>query len=120
MTASKGPETAQNPHHLTLDGVTIAPGVVEMVTAIATEEVEGVAAVCGRTSLRRRSTVPAVDVELVDDTLTCSVHVVAVYGYVLHELGKEVQQAISHALEAQMGIRPSRVDVFIDDVAFDG
>jgi uncharacterized alkaline shock family protein YloU len=103
---------------VTLDGVTIAPGVVETIVVLAAEQTEGVAGVACRSSLRRMSNVPDVDVELIDDELTCSVHLVAEYGSVLPELGKAVQTSIASALDGQMGIRPARVDVFIDAIEF--
>jgi uncharacterized alkaline shock family protein YloU len=103
---------------VTLDGVTIAPGVVETIVGIAAEEVEGVAGVVFHSSIRRMGSVPAVDVLLVDGKIVCGVHIIADFGFNLPELGAEVQRAVSHALDGQMGIKPALVDVYIDGIAF--
>jgi uncharacterized alkaline shock family protein YloU len=103
-----------------LDGITIAPGVVETIAALAAEQTEGVALVCGRPALRRKATAPAVEVALADGRLSCTIHIVAYYGAVLPELGKSVQQAVGDALEGQVGIRPALIDIYIDSILFEG
>jgi len=103
-----------------LDGVTIAPGVVETIVALASKQTEGVAGVCGRSPLRKKATAPAVDVALHDGELTCGVHIIARHGHVLPEVGKAVQEKVSYALDGQLGIAPAQVDVYIDGVSFEG
>jgi len=121
MSLTQGSNTPVSPHDtVTLDGVTIAPGVVETVVALAAEQTEGVAGVVCRSTFRRKSSAPAVEVALVDDELTCRVHVVALYGVELPALGRDIQQNVMQALDGQMGIRPHRVDVFIDGIQFEG
>jgi len=115
MSAATGAEQKT----VTLEGVTIAPGVVETVVALAAEQTEGVAGVCGRNPLRRNVNAPAVDVALIDGGLTCGVHIVAYHGYVLPDLGKAVQEKVAEALEGQIGTRPSSVDVYIDGIEFE-
>ncbi|MCL2491982.1 MAG: Asp23/Gls24 family envelope stress response protein [Coriobacteriia bacterium] len=114
-----GPIQTQAQEDVTLDGITIAPGVVETVVALAAEQTEGVAGVCARSSIRRMGSAPAVDVALEDGELTCAVHIVAYYGYLLPELGHSVQSAVRCALDGQMGIKPASVDVFIDGIEFE-
>jgi len=120
MGVTQGSSITSSDENVTLDGVTIAPGVVETIVALAAEQTEGVAGVVCRSTFRRKSSAPAVDVALIDDELSCKVHVVAYYGFVLPDLGCEIQQNIKQALDGQMGIRPKRVDVFIDGIEFEG
>jgi len=120
MSMNQESNPTSNPERVTLDGVTIAPGVVETIVVLAAEQTEGVAGVVCHSSLRRMSNTPAVDVALIDGELACSIHIVAYYGFVLPELGKAVQENISSALDGQMGMVPRRVDVFIDGIEFEG
>ena len=121
MSADRGLGSLRTPaqDEVMLDGITIAPGVVETIIALAAEQTEGVAGVCARSSLRRMGSIPAIEVALVDDELYCSAHIVAYYGYNLPQLGKDVRQNVAFALDAQMGISPSRVDVYIDGIEFE-
>jgi uncharacterized alkaline shock family protein YloU len=104
---------------VSFNGITIAPGVVETIVALAASQVAGVASVCGRSPLRKKEVAPDVDVAMVDGGLTCAIHVIAQYGHVLPQLGKDVQAEVANALDAQMGLRPTEVDVFIDGIAFE-
>jgi uncharacterized alkaline shock family protein YloU len=104
---------------VSFNGITIAPGVVETIVALAASQVEGVASVRGRSPLRKKEAAPDVDVALVDGNLTCAVHIIAQYGHVLPQVGKNVQEGIADALDAQMGIRPTDIDVFIDGIQFE-
>jgi uncharacterized alkaline shock family protein YloU len=107
---------------LRLQGIGVAPGVLETIVALATQSVEGVASEQGglaglaQKAGRRR----AVGVTVDDDgALTASVHVTLTYGTPLHETARLVQQAVSEALTSQTGQPVSGVDVFVDAVVFD-
>lgn len=99
-----------------LDGISVAPGVIETIAVLACEHVEGVTGVCARPALRKNATAPALEVAITDGDLTCSVHIQSRFGVELIELGKAVQNAICDAMEVQIGIRPSKVEVFIDSI----
>ncbi|MCL2818463.1 MAG: Asp23/Gls24 family envelope stress response protein [Actinomycetia bacterium] len=114
-----GPLPSLQHEQVKLDGITIAPGVVETIVVLAAEETEGVAGVCARSSIRKMGAVPAVDVALDDGVMTCDLHLIAYYGYVLPELGRDVQRNVRHALDAQVGIRPALIDVFFDGIEFE-
>jgi len=103
-----------------LDGVTIAPGVVETVAALAAEQTEGVAGVCGKNTLRKKAGSLGVEVARVEGNLTVAVHIVVHYGCVLPEVGQAVQRAVLDALDGQIGIRPDSVDIYIDGIVFEG
>lgn len=104
---------------LSLDGLDIAPGVVETMVELAASAVEGVANVetsaLGKISKAARST----EVTLNEDGLfVVTLHVAATYGRPLRQLGAAVQEAVADALESQTGHAAARVDVFIDSLVF--
>jgi uncharacterized alkaline shock family protein YloU len=107
------------PTELSLDGLDIAPGVVEQMVELAAGQVDGVASVessaLGKLSKSAKSTEVALDE---DGTFVVTIHISAVYGRPLRQLGAAVQDAISDALESQTGHAASRVDVFINAIQF--
>jgi uncharacterized alkaline shock family protein YloU len=104
---------------LSLEGLDIAPGVVETMVELAAGEVEGVATVAssplGKISKSQKTTEVSIDE---DGSFVVSLHVTAVYGRPLRQLGAAVQDAVSDALSSQTGHCASRVDVFIDAISF--
>lgn len=111
---------------LNLDGMALAPGVVETIVSIATKEVEGVASVGSSATSGLRSVFvgkPSTQgIEVVvdeSDSLQVSVRVDVYYGYVLPELAAAIRQAIVDALATQVGVSVGCVDVYIDGIQFD-
>ena len=107
------------PTELSLEGLDIAPGVVETMVQLAAGQVDGV--VCIDTSAlgKLSRSVKAVEVALDEDgRFVVTIHITALYGRPLRQLGAAVQDAISDALESQTGHSASRVDVFIDAIQF--
>jgi uncharacterized alkaline shock family protein YloU len=104
---------------LNLEGLDIAPGVVEMMVELAAAEVEGVASVVasplGKLSKSQKLTEVSIDE---DGNFVVSLHVTALYGRPLRQLGAALQDAVSDALTCQTGHSASVVDVFIDAVSF--
>lgn len=104
---------------LNLEGLDIAPGVVETMVELAAGSVEGVACVAtsplGKISKAAKFTEVAVD-ESGDFVVT--VHLTATFGRPLRQLGAAVQDAVSDALRSQTGRGASQVDVFIDAIEF--
>lgn len=108
-----------------IEGVGIAPGILETIVTLATESVEGVAQVCpsGLARLMRKSGGRGVgrSVEVVVDesgAAKVSVHIRVVYGNSLHGVASAVQVAVVEALESQAGLRTGSVDVFVDGIEF--
>ena len=114
-------------NELNLDGMALAPGVVETIVSIAANEVEGVASVGSAAAGGLRSVFGAkpstqgIDIAVdEDDKLVISVRVDVYYGYVLPELAANLRphlarHGIGHGL-AQV----SSVDVYIDGIQFAG
>ncbi|MDO8964727.1 MAG: Asp23/Gls24 family envelope stress response protein [Coriobacteriia bacterium] len=104
---------------LRLDGLDVAPGVVETIVQLAAEAVDGVAAV-GNSPLGKISkSAKTVEVCLDGDgSFVVTLHMTASYGRPLRQLGACVQEAVGDALLSQTGHAASRVDVFIDGIQF--
>jgi len=106
-------------HELSLEGLDVAPGVIEMMVDLAAAQVEGVACVetspLGKISKASKSTEVSVGE---DGSFAVVVHVTADFGRPLRQLGAAIQDAVSDALESQTGHPASHVDVFIDAVVF--
>lgn len=108
-----------------LEGLGVAPGVLDTIVTVAAEVVDGVAAV-GAPGIAglvqkgsRKGTSRAVDVTVGEDgSLTACVHIQAVYGYKLREVAANVQAAVMEALHSQVGVDVAGVDVFVDGLVF--
>ena len=104
---------------LSLEGLDVAPGVVETMVELAAGQVEGV--VCVESSALGRISKAAKSTEVTvgeDGSFVVTLHITAYFGRPLRQLGAAVQDAVSDALESQTGHRASCVDVFIDAVVF--
>jgi uncharacterized alkaline shock family protein YloU len=104
-----------------LEGLGVAPGVLETIATLATEQVDGVAAVPGKgvAGLVQKGSARPVSVCVGDDgALSAQVHISAYFGTPLRGVAGAVQGAVADALLTQTGHRVSSVDVFIDSIAF--
>ena len=110
---------------LNIDGMAIAPGVVETIVSIAANEVDGVASVgpSATSGLRAMfASKPSTQGIAVDDEekLCVSVRIDVYYGHVLPELAAQVRMAVADAVASQVGIQVASVDVYIDGIQFAG
>lgn len=110
---------------LNLEGMALAPGVVETIVSIAVNEVEGVASVGSANSGGLRAVfankVATQGIEvLVDenDNLQVAVRLDVYHGYVLPTIAQQVRTAVADAVSSQIGIAVSAVDVYIDGIQF--
>ncbi|MBN1192300.1 MAG: Asp23/Gls24 family envelope stress response protein [Coriobacteriia bacterium] len=108
---------------ITLDGVGVAPGVLETIAMAAAEGVEGVAGIIGATGglagLVQKGSSRGVCVEVKEgDTLVATVRISAVYGRSLREIAGDVQRAVTDALLTHTGQAVAAVDVYVDGVVF--
>lgn len=108
---------------ITLDGIEIAPGVLETIAQIAAESVEGVSGIVASTGglagLVPKGPARGVIVEVKEGgALAASIHISALYGRPLREVATSVQRAVTDALLTHTGKTVASVDVFVDDVVF--
>ena len=112
---------------LNIDGMAIAPGVVETIVSIAANEVDGVASVGPsatsglRAMFASKPSTQGIDIAVDDEEKLCvSVRIDVYYGHVLPELAAQVRMAVADAVASQVGIQVASVDVYIDDIQFAG
>ena len=108
---------------ITLDGIGIAPGVLETIATVAAQGVEGVAEVScaggGLAGLVQKGSAKGICVEFTEDGgLKTSVRIHAFYGRPLREIATDVQKAVVDALLTHTGQTAASVDVYVDGVVF--
>lgn len=108
-----------------LDGLGVAPGVLDTIVTLAAQSVEGVASV-GASGLAglvqkgaRKKTSRPVDITFAEDgSVGVTVHVHVAYGSKLREVARLVQESVADALNSQVGVDVSAVDVYVDGLVF--
>lgn len=110
---------------LSIDGMALAPGVVETIVSIAANEIEGVASVGSsasgglRAMFAGKPTTQGIEIEVTDsDKLHIGIRVEIYYGFVLPEVAADIRSAIADAVSCQIGIPVESVDVYIDGIQF--
>ncbi len=108
-----------------LEGLNVAPGVLDTIVTVAVESVEGVAAV-GASGLAglvqkgaRKGAARAVDV-CADESgaITATIHLQVIYGHKLKDVGRAVQAAVADAITSQVGATVGTVDIYVDGIVF--
>ena len=117
------------PQGFCVNGITIAPGVVETIVSLAAAEVPGVAGVgtAGPISfiaaaLNAGRSVPTAGIKLAvaeDNSVSVNLTIQAYYGYRLADVAAQVREAVADALKGQVGAETSSVDVYVDALAFE-
>ncbi len=112
---------------LNIDGMAVAPGVVETIVSIAVADVEGVASVGGASAatgvlrgvLGAKPSTQGIEVTADEnDKLQISVRIDVYYGQVLPDVATAVRQAVADAVASQVGVTVGSVDVYIDGIQF--
>ena len=113
----------------TIDGITIAPGVVETIISLAAAEVPGVAGVgtAGaistiKSAFNAGNAIPTNGVRIEpqgDKQVAVTISIQAYYGYRLVEIAENVRKAVADALAALIGVTASSVDVHVDALSFE-
>lgn len=112
---------------LNIDGMAIAPGVVETIVSLAAQSVEGVACVGDPTTNGIRSIIgggkpstQGIEVDYNDEgDLHVSLRLHVKSGLVLPDLAANVRKAINDAISSQVGVSVGSVDIYIDGIQFD-
>lgn len=112
---------------LNIDGMAIAPGVLETIVSLAAQSVDGVACVGDPTTSGIRSIIgggkpstQGIEVDYDDDgKLRISLRLHVKSGQVLPELAANVRRAIDDAVNSQVGVSVGSVDIYIDGIQFD-
>ncbi|MBR3328368.1 MAG: Asp23/Gls24 family envelope stress response protein [Atopobiaceae bacterium] len=112
---------------LVISGIGVSKNVVATIVSLAAERVEGVASV-GENAItsslisvftaRPVSNEPAVESDVVDDKLHVVIRLSVFYGYPFTKLAADVRSAVAAAVNSQMGVDVSSVDICIDNLVF--
>ena len=106
-----------------IDGLGLAPGVLETIVTLATEQVSGVSGVCapGIAGIVGKPGSRQIEVG-VDEAGAVSVlvHVQVIYGTPLPQVAEGIKESVADAISSQVGAKVASVDVFIDGIAFEG
>lgn len=117
MTGSEGLWMSEE---IRLEGLGIAPGVLDTIVQQAVQTVDGVVAIEGRGVAGLVGKAGGIDVEVSEDAaLSVAVHVTLAYGVPLQGVAREVQAAVAEALESMVGRAVGSVDVYVDGVSFE-
>ncbi|MGI6104904.1 MAG: Asp23/Gls24 family envelope stress response protein [Raoultibacter sp.] len=110
---------------LSIDGMALAPGVVETIVSIAANEVEGVASVGSpaggglRAMLGGKPATQGIEIDVTEnDKLHIGIRVDVYHGFVLPDVAAAIRSAIADAVSCQIGIPVESVDVYIDGIQF--
>ena len=112
---------------LNIEGMTIAPGVVETIISLAARDVEGVASIGPATTSGlmdligggRPSTQGIEGTTDENDELHVSIRMDVKSGNVLPDLAANVRRAVVDAIATQVGVKVAAVDIYIDGIQFE-
>lgn len=108
---------------LNLEGMAIAPGVVETIVSLAVREVEGVVSVGPAGGLRlfgNRQGGQGIEVTADEkDELHVDVHVDVRYGISLPKVAEDIRTSVADAVTSQVGLKVAAVDVYVEAVQFE-
>ncbi len=108
---------------LNVEGMAVAPSVVETIITYAVKEVEGVVGIgtppAGLLEMISKPATPSIEVSVSEDKkIEVVLHISVKYGCVLPDVAANVRTAIADAVAAQVGAEVSNVDVYIDGIEF--
>lgn len=111
--------------NISKNAMTIAPGVVDRVIAIAAEEVEGVARVSSSNTggvvsqLLSRAKKEAIQTEIGENgKLNATIYLSTWYGKSIPEVAQAVRENVAAALQLQTGIEVGDVNIHVEGVEF--
>lgn len=110
---------------LNIDGMVIAPNVVETIVSLAARDVDGVVAIGdspagGIVSLiSGKPSTDGVEIDVDENNkLHISIRMCVESGYVLPDVAAAVRRAVADAINSQVGAPIGAVDIYIDGIQF--
>lgn len=112
---------------LMVDGMAIAPGVVETIVSLAAQSVEGVQSIGDPATNGIKSifgggkpSTQGIAINVDDDNeLNVTIRLFVKSGQILPDLAAKVRRAIDDAVCSQTGLHVASVDIFIDGILFE-
>ena len=110
---------------LYVDGLGLAPGVMETIIAIAAKDVDGVACVGASTldglvsRFAQKPSGQGIEVSMNEEQgVEVAVHIEVYYGQPIPQVADNVRKTVADAVATQVGFNVASVDVFVDGVRF--
>ena len=108
---------------LNVEGMAIAPGVVETIVSLAVRDVDGVVSVGPAGGLRifgNRPSGQGIEVRVdEDDAWHFGVHVDGRYGVSLPQVAEDIRTSVADAVASQIGLAVAAVDVYVEAIQFE-
>lgn len=111
---------------LNIDGMNIAPGVVETIISLAVRDVDGVAGIGDPATngllsfLGGKPSTLGVEIDVDEnDELLVSIRLYVKSGHVLPDVAAATRLAVVDAVSTQVGAKVGAVDVYIDGIQFE-
>ena len=108
---------------LNVEGMAVAPNVVETIITLAVKDVEGVASIgstpAGLLNIISKPASSGIEINVNEDKkLEIALHLTVKYGCVLPDVAANVRKSIADAVTSQVGAEVAFVDVYIDGIDF--
>jgi uncharacterized alkaline shock family protein YloU len=111
---------------LNVDGMVIAPNVVETIVSLAARDVDGVAGIGDSATgglvsfISGKPSTDGVEIDVDENNkLHISIRMCVESGLVLPDVAAAVRKAVADAVNSQVGIPVGSVDIYIDGIQFD-
>ena len=113
--------------NINIDGMNIAPGVVETIVSLAARDVDGVAGIGDAATggiftliSGGKPSTQGIDVEADENNdLHISLRIQVKSGQVLPDVAAAVRQSVADAVSTQVGAKVGAVDIYIDGIQFE-
>ena len=120
-------ENVQNEETIDESGnIKISTDVVASIAGIATNEIEGVAGMCGSIAGgiaeflgNKKNSSKGVKVEMDGEKVTIDLYIVVSYGIRIPELAWEIQENVKESVESMTGLSVEKVNIHVDGVNFE-
>jgi len=105
--------------------IVFAPDVIATIAGLAASDVKGIAGMSSgmvdgiAQMLGRKNLTKGVKVEVGSQEAAVDVSVIVLYGHRIHEVCREVQNAIKQAIETMTGLKVVQVNVLVQAVSFE-
>ena len=105
--------------------IIFAPDVVATIAGLAASSVEGVTGMSGGVTdgiadlLGFKNLTKGVKVDLGREETLLNLNIVVRYGLKIHQIAKDVQEAVKSAVETMTGLKVIAVNIYVQSVSFD-
>ena len=105
--------------------INISEDVIAIIAAAAVSEVNGVDGTPASLGnefaglLSKKSSTRGIKIQITDNTIILDAYIIIRFGFVISDVAKEVQSAVTTAIESTTGLSVAEVNVHVTGVSFD-